>query len=92
MIYAKEVQNHLSILVLDNDVNENWKHLKDAILKVGYQHFLLCVGGYKRSSFPCNYRFDEECKIYLKLYKFEKGESQWVMAWHQYKKVRSNHT
>ena len=48
----------------------------------------MCVGWYKRSSFPCNSWFDEECNIYLKLYKFAKGESEQVMAWHQYKKKR----
>ena len=39
LIYAKEVENHLSKLSLGYDVKENWKHLKDVILEVGYQHF-----------------------------------------------------
>ena len=74
MIYAKEVENHLSKLSLGNDVKENWKHLKDVILEVGYQHFRMCVGGHKRSSFQCNSWFDEECKIYLKYISLRKGK------------------
>ena len=87
MIYAKEVENHLSKLSLGNDVKENWKHLKDVILEVGYQYFQRRVIGHIRSSFPCNSWFDEECKMCFKPYKFVKGESEWIMAWHQYKKV-----
>ena len=77
----------MSKLSLGNDVKENQKHLKDVILEVGYQHFQNCAGGHKSSTFPCNSWFDEECKIYLKLYKFAKEESERVMAWHQYKKI-----
>ena len=80
MIYAKEVENHLSKLSLGNDVKDYWKHLKDVILEVGYQSFQMCVGEHKRSSFPCNSWFDEEHKIYLKLYKFVKMRSEWGMC------------
>ena len=77
----------MSKLSLGYDVKENWKHLKDVILEVGYQYFQRRVIGHIRSSFPCNSWFDEECKIYLILYEFAKGKSELVMAWHQYKKV-----
>ena len=47
MTYAKEVMNHSSKLSLANDVKENWKHLKNVILEVGYQHIQMCVVGIK---------------------------------------------
>ena len=65
-MYANEVENHLLKFSLSNDVKENWQHLKDIILKVGYQYFKRHVGGHKMSSFPCNSWFNDKCKMYLK--------------------------
>ena len=62
-IYGKEVQNHLSKISVDNNVKENWKHLKHVIFKVVYQYFQMSIGGHKRSRFPYNSWFDEECKV-----------------------------
>ena len=61
------------------------KHLKG--VNVGYQYFPMCVGGDKRSSSPCNPCFDEECKIYFKLFKFSKPQSVKGHILYQYKKV-----
>ena len=76
----KKVGDHLSKLSLSNDVKENWKHLKHVIFKVVYQYFQMSIGGHKRSRFPYNSWFDEECKMYLKLFKFAKGENERAMT------------
>ena len=66
------------LLSLANDVKENWKHLKDVILEVGYQHLLMCVGGHKQSSFPRSW-FEEERKRYLKLISWRNWKANGAM-------------
>ena len=86
-MYANEVENHLLSFSLSNDVKVNWQHLKDIILKVGYQYFKRHVCGNKMSSFPCNSWFDDECKMYLKWFKSIEGQNEKIVAWRLYKKV-----
>ena len=43
-MYANEAENHLLNFSLRNDVKENWQHLKDIILKVGYTLRGMLVG------------------------------------------------
>ena len=79
-MYANEVENHLLKFSRSNDVKENWQHLKDIILKLGYQYFNRHVCGYKMSSFPYNSWFNDECKMYLIRFKSIIGENERIVA------------
>ena len=58
-------------------MSRKWATFERCYPKVGFQQFFMCVGRRKISSFPCNVAVNEESKMYLKIFKFVKGESGW---------------
>ena len=56
-------------------MSRKWATFERCYPKVGFQQFFMCVGRRKISSFPCNVAVNEESKMYLKIFKFVKGES-----------------